>query len=530
MNAIRIKAEFGPLPAPFSLSPVTNLGQRGPLQQAPGGAAESAAMTSHAVVIAGGGPTGLMLAGELALAKIDVVIVERRASQALEGSRAGGLHARTIEVLDQRGIADRFLAEGKIAQVASFASIPLDISDFPTRHPYGLALWQSHIERILAAWVETLAVPIHRGVEVTGFVQDDSGVDVALSDGRSVRGQYLVGCDGGRSLVRKQAGIEFAGWDASTSYLIAEAEMTEPALGMRRDELGIHGIGPIEDGRRVRVVLSEPHVKHGDAPTLDELREALVAVYGSDYGVREVTWLSRFSDMTRQAVSYRVGRVLLAGDAAHVHSPAGGQGLNLGVQDAVNLGWKLAQVVRDTSPESLLDTYHAERHPVGARVLQNTMAHVPLERGTARMNALRASLTELLAMDEPRKRYGAMMSGLDIRYDLGEGHPLLGRRMPDLEVITTDGARRVFTLLHEARPVLLVLGEPAAIDIAAWADRVQRIDARYDGAWELPVVGVVAAPTAVLVRPDGHVAWVGEGKSDGLRDALTRWFGAPKSR
>jgi 2-polyprenyl-6-methoxyphenol hydroxylase-like FAD-dependent oxidoreductase len=486
-------------------------------------------MTKHAVVIAGGGPTGLMLAGELALARIDVAIVERRANQDLAGSRAGGLHARTIEVLDQRGIADRFLARGKVAQVAGFATIPLDISDFPTRHNYGLALWQNHIERILAAWtIEELAVPIYREREVTDFAQDDTGVDVALSDGRSLRAAYLVGCDGGRSLVRKKAGIDFPGWDPSVSYLIAEVEMTgEPELGLRRGEKGVNGLGRLEDGKRVRVVLIEQQLRQGDEPTLDDLREALIAVYGTDYGVHNVTWLSRFTDTTRQAASYRERRVLLAGDAAHVHSPAGGQGLNIGVQDAVNLGWKLAQVVGGTSPESLLDTYQAERHPIAARVLQMSMAATALSRGDQRTNALRETMSALLQMDEPRKRYAAMMSGLDIRYDLGTGHPLLGRRMPDLDVVTANGPRRVYTLLHAARPVLLSLGEPGALDIAPWADRVARVDARYNGGWELPVLGAVAAPAAVLIRPDGHVAWVGNSTDQGLRDALTTWFGPP---
>jgi 2-polyprenyl-6-methoxyphenol hydroxylase-like FAD-dependent oxidoreductase len=485
-------------------------------------------MTAHAVVIAGGGPTGLMLAAELALAKVDVAIVERRADQALAGSRAGGLHARTIEVLDQRGIADRFLSQGKAMQVAGFAMVPLDISDFPTRHNYGLALWQNHIERILAAWVDELAVPIYRGREVTGFAQDDSGVDVELGGVSSLRAKYLVGCDGGRSLIRKKAGIDFPGWDPSTSYLIAEVEMTgEPELGIRHGDKGVNGLGRIEDGKRVRAVLVEPHVEQGDEPTVDDLRTALVAVYGTDYGVHNVTWLSRFTDMTRQAASYRERRVLLAGDAAHVHSPAGGQGLNIGVQDAVNLGWKLAQVVNGTSPESLLDTYQAERHPIAARVLKTTMAQTAINRGDERTMALRETLSELLKMDEPRKRYAAMMSGLDIRYDLGEGHPLLGRRMPDLDLVAENGPLRVFTLLHHARPALLNLGEPGALDIAPWADRVQRVDARYAGVWELPVVGAVSAPIAVLIRPDGHVAWVGDGTDQGLRDALTTWFGPP---
>jgi len=469
-----------------------------------------------------------MLAGELALSRVDVAIVERRASQELAGSRAGGLHSRTIEVLDQRGIAERFLSQGRVMQVGGFAMIPLDISDFPTRHNYGLALWQEGIERTLAAWIDELAVPIYRALEVTGFAQDDTGVDVELSDGRSLRAKYLVGCDGGRSLVRKKAGIDFPGWDPSISYLIAEVEMTEePAWGIRRDERGINALGKLEDGKRVRVVLNEPHVRQGDEPTLEDLRESLIAVYGTDFGVHNVTYLSRFTDAARQAASYRERRVLLAGDSAHVHSPAGGQGLNIGVQDAVNLGWKLAQVINGTSPESLLDTYQAERHPIGARVLKSTMAATALNRGDERTKALHETMSELLKMDEPRKRYAAMMSGLDIRYDLGTGHPLLGRRMPDLDLVTESGPRRVFTLLHDARPVLLNLGEPGTLDITPWADRVQRVDARYAGVWELPVLGAVAAPTAVLIRPDGHVAWVGDGTDHGLRDALTTWFGPP---
>ncbi|AGP38787.1 hypothetical protein SCE1572_32465 [Sorangium cellulosum So0157-2] len=358
-----------------------------------------------------------MLAGELALARVDVAIVERRESQDLEGLRAGGLYIRTIEVLDQRGIADRFISQGQVFRSAPFARGTLDISDIPARHNYYLGLWQHRTERILADWVSELGVPIYRRSEVTGFAQDDTGVDVELSGGRSF--------------------------------------------------------------------------------------------------------------MARQAASYRNNRVLLAGDAAHVHSPMGGQGLNIGVQDAVNLGWKLAQVVHGTSPESLLDTYHAERHPVGARVLRNTMALTALDRSDDRIEALRGMMSELMQRDAPRQQYVAMMSGVDINYDLGEGHPLLGRRMPDLDVVTTDSPQRVFALLHDARPVFLNLGEPGAFDITPWADRVRRVDARYAGAWELPVLGAVAAPTAVLIRPDGYVAWVGEGTDQGLGDALTTWFGPP---
>jgi 2-polyprenyl-6-methoxyphenol hydroxylase-like FAD-dependent oxidoreductase len=477
-------------------------------------------MPEHAVVIAGGGPTGMMLAGELALAGVDVAIVERRAGRELGGSRAGGLHARTIEVLDQRGIADRFVSEGTPMQVAGFAMIPLDISDFPTRHNYGLALWQKRFEEILAGWVDELKVPVYRGRDVTGFAQDGTGVDVSLSGGEPLRAAFLVGCDGGRSVVRKAAGIAFAGWDASTSYVIAEASMTEPPpIGVRRDAKGVYAIGPFDEGR-FRFVLRDDDLRTGE-PTVPDLSQALVALYGTDFGMHDVTWLSRFTDATRQAESYRNGRVLLAGDAAHVHSPVGGQGLNIGVQDAVNLGWKLAQVVDGTSSDGLLDTYQAERHPIAARVLHMTMAQTALGRSDDRLDALRDTVAELLTMDEPRKRFAGMMSGLDIRYDLGEGHPLLGRRMPDLEVETAGGPVRVYTLLHDARPVLLDLGQ----SVTSSTNRVRLVGATYAGEWELPVVGAVAPPSAVLVRPDGYVAWVGEGTDHGLQDALATWFG-----
>ena len=404
------------------------------------------------MVIAGGGPTGLMLAGELALAGIDAVIVERRAGQEVDGSRAGGLHARTLEVLDQRGIVDRFLAEGQTHPFVAYAGTFLDASDLPSRHRGILALWQSRIEPILADWVAELGVPTLRRREVVGFASDAAGVEVHLSEGPSLRADYLVGCDGGRSLVRKAAGIDFAGWDPTTSYLIAEVEMDEPVVGMRPEGGGIGPVTPEAGGGPFRVVLLEPEVVSDREPTLPDLREALVRAYGTDFGADHPTWISRFTDMTRQAASYREGRVLLAGDAAHVHSPAGGQGLNTGVQDAVNLGWKLAQVVRGTSPDTLLDTYHAERHPVGARVLQNTMAQVALSRIDERSQALRALALEMLDMDEPRRHVAAMISALDIHYDLGDGHPLLGRRLPDLDLQTADGPTRAFALLHDARP------------------------------------------------------------------------------
>lgn len=482
--------------------------------------------TEHEVVVAGGGPTGMMLAAELTLAGVDVVVVERRADQELESSRAGGLHARTIEVLDQRGIAERFLEAGQPMQVQSFSMIPLDISDFPTRHPYGLALWQKDFERILGGWVDELGVRQLRGREVTGVAQDATGVDVELSGGGPLRARYLVGCDGGRSVVRRAAGIEFPGWEPSRSTLIAEVEVTEePPKGAHRDAAGVHGLHRLEDGRTVRVVVADPRVQSDDTPTLEDLRAALVAVFGTDFGAHNPTWLSRFTDTTRQAAQYRKGRILLAGDAAHVHYPVGGQGLNIGVQDAVNLGWKLARVVEGSSDERLLDTYQAERYPVAARVLKTTMAQTALIPSEPRIDAVRDALAELLGIDEARRRFAGMMSGLDLHYDLGPGHLLVGRRMPDLDLEAPAGSVRTYGLLHAARPVFLDLSGSGAYDIGPWADRVPTVDAHYGGPWELPVLGTVPAPPAVLVRPDGHVAWAGDRGQQGLVDALGHWFG-----
>ena len=494
-------------------------------------------MKEHSVVIVGAGPTGLVLAGELALAGVDVAIVERRPNQELAGSRAGGLSSRTLEVFDQRGIVDRFLAEGQVAQVTGFAVTRLDISDFPTRHNYGLALRQKHIERILAGWVEELSVPIYRSRELASFTQDGSGVAIELSDGEALRASYLVGCDGGRSLVRKTAGIEFQGWDATTSSILAEAEMAEePPLGVHRTARGVYAFGreayEIRDGKIVfakegpiGVMVTEKTSGATTEPTLRDLREALIDACGTDYGVHSPSWISRFTDMSRQAQAYRRGRVLLAGDAAHVHSPVGGQGLNTGVQDAVNLGWKLAQVVKGTSPESLLDTYHAERHPVAARVLRTTMAQVALQRTDERTDALREIVLELLGMEEPRKRIAAEMSGLGIRYDLGGEHPLVGRRMPDLDLVTPEGSTRVFALLRDGRPVFLDLGAPGRFDLTPWSDRIKRVHGECAGPWELPALGLVTAPSAVLIRPDGYVAWVCDGTPDGLWQAMNSWFG-----
>lgn len=478
------------------------------------------------VVVVGGGPAGMMLAGELALAGVDVEVLERRPPGESTQTRAGGIHSRTIEILDQRGIADRFLTAGQTAQTARFGGSVLDIGDFPTRHPYGLALWQNRMQPIFEHWIGQLGVTVRRGAEVVAVAQDDTGVDVALADGERMRAGWLVGADGGRSTVRKAAGIEFAGWPATRSNLIAEVEVAvEPPSGMLQDEAGVHGFTLLDDGRTYRVVTTQRTVgEHGD-PALADLAAALTAAYGTDFGVHSPASISRFTDATRQATTYRSGRVLLVGDAAHIHYPAGGQGIGLGVQDAVNLGWKLARVVGATSPESLLDSYHAERHPVAARALRHSMAQTALQRGDPRTAALAETIDELMTMDEPRTRVAALIHGLDVAYDLGPGHPLLGRRMPDLDIVTDDGPTRVYALLAPARPVLLDLGAPGRLRAGPWERSVRVVAARHCGPWRLPVVGEVGAPDAVLIRPDGHVCWVGEGGDAGLAEALGRWFG-----
>jgi 2-polyprenyl-6-methoxyphenol hydroxylase-like FAD-dependent oxidoreductase len=478
------------------------------------------------VVIVGSGPTGMMLGAELALAGVEALILERRPNQELDGSRAGGLHSRAIEMLDQRGAAGRFLAEGYTAQIISFGETKIDISDFPTRHPYGLALWQKHIERIMAEWIRDLGVAVRYGQEVVGFSQDDEGVDVHLADETTIRTRYLVGCDGGRSVIRKGAGIDFPGAKATKSTIVAEAQMTDKSgFGLHRGPLGVGGIGPMEDGDHLRIVVPEARLESGDNPTLNELRDALFTVYGTDYGVHTPTWISRFTDATRQAASYRERRVLLAGDATHIHSPMGGQGIPNGMGDAVNLGWKLAQVVKGVSPKSLLDTYQEERHPAVARSLQYTMALNALMRVDPRTEALRDTIAELTVMDESRKHLGALASGLGVHYDFGEGHPLLGRRVPDQDIVTADGPTTIYALMHQARPVLLNLGEPGAFDLGEWTDRLRVVDGGCEESWVLPAIGEADSPTAVLIRPDGHVAWVGEREDEGLADALATWLG-----
>ena len=482
----------------------------------------------HDVVIAGGGPTGMMLGVELTLAGADVLVVERRAGHELDGARARGIGARTIEVLDQRGVAERFVAEGQALQILSFANVRLDLSDFPSRHPYGLALLQPDFERILAGWIAELGVPVLFEREVTGCQQDGESVDVALSDGSTLRTQFLVGCDSGRSVVRRSVGIDFPGMDPTMSFVIAEVDATEePVLGLRPEGGGIGPLDPSTPGGPYGMVVREQQLHRGE-PDLADLRNALIAIHGTDFGVQEPMWLSRFTDATRQAAAYRADRVLLAGDAAHIHQPQGGQGLNTGVQDAVNLGWKLAQVARGTSPDTLLDSYHDERHPVGAWVQRYSMSFGALALQDQRHQALLQLVGELVELVEPRRHLAGMLSGLGISYDLGGGHPLVGRRMPDLDLVTTAGPTRAFTLLHEARPLLLSFASNSTFDLTPWAATVRLVEASTEGPWELPVIGAVDPPAAVLIRPDGHVAWAGDLADPELPRTLDTWFGMPE--
>ncbi|WP_107090596.1 FAD-dependent monooxygenase [Streptomyces sp. WM6378] len=489
------------------------------------------------VVIAGAGPTGLMLACELRLAGVDVVVVERLAERTGE-SRAGGIHSRTLEVLDQRGILDRFLAAGELQPVGHFSGLYLEFDESESRHPYPLMILQSAIERLLEERAAELGVRVLRSSEVRGVHQDEAGVTVelgtALTSPATLRARYLVGCDGGRSTVRKLAGFDFPGTAATMTALIGDVELpelTEDYIWVRRCAGGDFSAIAFEPGW-FRVITSEyDRVVDRDEPvTFEQLRESLVRLAGTDYGMHSPRWVSRFNDAARQAAQYRQGRVLLAGDAAHIHFPAGGQGLNMGVQDAVNLGWKLASVVRGQAPESLLDSYHDERHPVGERVLDNTRAQSALARPGAQTDALREVFGSLMVFDDVNRYLRGMLTALDIRYPIDGDHPLVGRRVPDADLKTTGDATRVYELLHAGRPVLLDLGGGAEVAAAAagWADRVDVVEARAeDDFWTVPAMGEIPAPTALLVRPDGHVAWAAADTPDtsALRGALTTWCG-----
>ncbi len=490
------------------------------------------------VVIAGAGPTGLMLACELRLAGVDVTVVERLAERTGE-SRAGGIHSRTLEVLDQRGVLDRFLALGKQERVGHFSGLYLEFDESESRHPYPLTILQPVIERLLEEWAAELGLRVRRSSEVTGLHQDEAGVTVELgtpaAEPAELRARYLVGCDGGRSAVRKLSGIAFPGTPATMTSLIGDVELPDlpDEYVWGRPGAGGHFSAIAFEPGWHRVITSEyDHVADNDEPvTFEQLRDSLSRLAGTDYGMRNPRWVSRFNDTARQAAQYRKGRVLLAGDAAHIHFPAGGQGLNTGVQDAVNLGWKLASVVHGHAPESLLDSYHTERHPVGERVLHHTRAQAALSRPDPQVEALREVFASLIVFDDVNRHLRTMLTALGVRYPTEVDHPLAGRRVPDADLKTHHGTTRVHELLHAARPVLLDLRGSAVVAAAVegWGDRVDFVEARCeDDRWTVPAVGEVPAPAALLIRPDGHVAWAaGGGTPDTttLQTALTTWFG-----
>ncbi|GLZ80275.1 putative monooxygenase [Actinorhabdospora filicis] len=493
-------------------------------------------MTSTPVLIAGGGPTGLMLACELRLAGVDVTVLERADGPTGE-SRAGGIHARTLEVLDQRGLADRFLAIGRKLAAAHFSAIWLDVSSMPTRHPYLLMILQAEIERLLAERLTELGGTVRRGAELTGLTQDADGVTAALADGTTVRAGHLVGCDGGRSTVRKLAGIAFPGTPATMTAMLADVVVDTPPEGrvfQVRTEHGAYSLLDFAPGWW-RVMTNEyDRVADRDAPiSFEDVRRALTRIAGTDFGIRDPRWVSRFSDAARQAEHYRAGRVLLAGDAAHIHFPAGGQGLNTGVQDAVNLGWKLALVAKGFAPAELLDTYESERHPVGARVLQNTRAQTVLGAPGEQTTALREVMTDLIAIPAANDRLAAMITALDVRYEPGpDAHELSGYRLPDLDLRVGERETSAYELLHAGFPVLLDLGhedgERFAETARPWLDRLDHVTATGPKTWDVPLVGELDAPSAVLIRPDGHIAWAadpGEPDPAGLHAALERWLG-----
>jgi rifampicin monooxygenase len=470
------------------------------------------------VIVAGGGPTGVMLAGELRLQGVHVVVLEKEAAPT-NVVRSLGLHVRSIEVMDQRGLLDRFLAHGKKYPVGGFfAGIAKPTPDrLDTAHPYILGIPQTTTERLLTEHATELGVEIRRGCELVGLSQDDHGMTVELADGTQLRSRYLVGCDGGRSTVRKLLDVGFPGEPARVEWLLGEVELTAPpeelaavVAEVRKTHKGF-GAGPLGDGVYRVVVPAEAVAEDRTVPpTLEEVKQQLRVFAGTDFGVHSPRSLSRFGDATRLAERYRVGRVLLAGDAAHIHPPLGGQGLNLGIQDAFNLGWKLAAEVGGWAPEGLLDSYHTERHPVAADVLDNTRALVELTSLEPGAQAVRRLVSELMDFEEVNRYLIEKITAIGVRYDFGEGHELLGRRLRDVEL----KRGRLYGLMHGGRGLLL--DQTGRLSVAGWADRVDHV---VDVSEELDV-------PAALLRPDGHVAWVGEDQTD-LLVQLPKWFGAP---
>jgi 2-polyprenyl-6-methoxyphenol hydroxylase-like FAD-dependent oxidoreductase len=472
------------------------------------------------VIVAGGGPTGMMLAAELRLHGVRVLVLEKEAEPTKQ-VRALGLHVRSIEVMDQRGLLERFLANGtKFTLGGYFAAIDKPWPErLDTAHSYILGIQQPITERLLTERAVELGAEIRRGHALVGLSQDDDGVTAELADGTRLRSRYLVGCDGGRSTVRKLLGVGFPGEPARNEALLGEMEVTTPpeelaavVAEIRKTEKWF-GLGPSQPGLYRVVVPAEAVAEDRSVPpTLDEFKRQLRAYSGTDFGVHSPRWLSRFGDATRLAERYRVGRVLLAGDAAHVHPPLGGQGLNLGVQDAFNLGWKLAAEVAGWAPEGLLDSYHTERHPVAADVLDNTRAQGLLMSTDPDAQAVRRVVAKLMDFENVNRYLIEGVTAIGVRYDLGAGSELLGRRLRDVGL--KQG--RLYGLMHAGRGLLL--DQTGRLSVAGWADRVDHV---VDTSEEVDV-------PAALLRPDGHVAWVGEDQQD-LLTQLPRWFGAAAS-
>ncbi|MFR9803024.1 rifampin monooxygenase [Pseudonocardia sp. RS010] len=470
------------------------------------------------VIIVGGGPTGMMLAAELRLHDAHVLVLEKE-EEPPQFVRALGLHVRSIEVMDQRGLLERFLAQGKKIEVGGFfAGIPTPWPRLDSAHGYVLGIPQTVTDRLLGEHAAEVGAEICRGTEVVDLEQDADGVTVGLADGTTLRARHLVGCDGGRSTVRRLLGIGFPGEPSTVETLLGEMEVTAPpetvatVVAKVRETEKRFGLGPVGDGR-YRVVVPADGMTGDRAvrPTLEDFRRQLQAFAGTDFGVHSPRWLSRFGNATRQAERYREGRAFLAGDAAHVHPPTGGQGLNLGIQDAFNLGWKLAAAVAGWAPEGLLDSYGAERHPVAADVLDNTRAQMELMSTAPGPRAVRRLVAELMEFEEVNRHLIEKITAIGIRYDLGEGPDLVGRRLRDLSL----EKGRLYELMRDGRGLLL--DRTGLLSVAGWADRVDHV---VD-------VGDEPDAPAVLVRPDGHVAWVGEDQEE-LHDRLARWFGAPR--
>jgi len=486
------------------------------------------------VIIAGAGPTGLMLAGELRLAGVATIVVDRLA-EPVKQSRALGFSARTIEEFDQRGLLPRF-GELNTIPIGHFGGLAIDYRVLEGGSYGARGKPQSLTEAVLAGWAVELGATVYRGYEVTGLSQDPEGVTVVLTtpDGtRRMRARYLAGCDGGRSTVRKLVGVGFPGTDPVIEMWFADVAgcTLRPRFSGERVPGGMVMVLPLGPGVNRVVVYEHGMKRNGDgAPSFTEVADAWKRLTGEDISGGTPLWTSWTTDSSRQAAEYRSGQVFLLGDAAHIHLPTGAQGMSAGIGDAMNLGWKLGMEIRGDASPGLLDSYHAERHPVGARILTNTLAQRILYLSGPEMDPMQEVMAELLGYEDVRRHLVGMVTGLDIRYDVGPGdHPLVGRRLPNTEIATDSGrpgGTAAFQFLHSGRGVVLDLAGDEAIRAAAagWPDRVDAVTAASRPA------GALVDVEAVLVRPDGYIAWIGAGGSGlaGLPDALTRWFGQPR--